>query len=231
MIDTDRPVIVETVIAAPLDAVWRALRDPAEIRRWHGWEYDGLDEEIEAIYVDNAVPSEADRTIDIPGDNARFALEARGGETVVRVTRAAPAGDAPWDEFQEVREGWITFVQQLRFALERHPGADRRTLTFKGEGGDPLTPGVIGLSDARPGERFAGTTPWGERLTGEVLYRDDRQVGLTVDEYGDGLIVLHTYPRGGGRAIVTTYGLDDAALSAVRDRWASWWSEHYAPPA
>lgn len=32
------PIIVEVTVAAPPDAVWRALRDPAEIRRWHGWE-------------------------------------------------------------------------------------------------------------------------------------------------------------------------------------------------
>ena len=44
------PVVAEVVIAAPADAVWRALREPAEIRRWFGWDYDGLDAEIEFIF-------------------------------------------------------------------------------------------------------------------------------------------------------------------------------------
>ena len=39
----------------------------------------------------------------------------------MRVTRAAPAGS--WDGvYDEVNEGWLTFVQQLRFYLERNPG-------------------------------------------------------------------------------------------------------------
>jgi uncharacterized protein YndB with AHSA1/START domain len=48
------PVIAEVEVAAPADAVWRALREPAEIRRWFGWDYEGLDEEIRQIFVDGA---------------------------------------------------------------------------------------------------------------------------------------------------------------------------------
>ena len=29
--------------------------------------------------------------------------------------------------FDEINEGWLTFVQQLRFYLERHAGEERRT--------------------------------------------------------------------------------------------------------
>jgi uncharacterized protein YndB with AHSA1/START domain len=52
----ERAVAVETTIGAPFAAVWKALRDPAEIRRWHGWEYDeggGLDAEISVIYLED----------------------------------------------------------------------------------------------------------------------------------------------------------------------------------
>lgn len=34
------PVICEVVVAAPADAVWHALREPAELRRWFGWDDD-----------------------------------------------------------------------------------------------------------------------------------------------------------------------------------------------
>ena len=52
---------------------------------------------------------------------------------MVRVTRAAPAGS--WDGvYDEVNEGWLTFFQQLRFYLERHPGKERRTLHVPAEG-------------------------------------------------------------------------------------------------
>ena len=48
-------VIVEILVAAPIDVVWRALREPAEIKRWFGWDYPQLAEEIAVIFGDEAV--------------------------------------------------------------------------------------------------------------------------------------------------------------------------------
>jgi uncharacterized protein YndB with AHSA1/START domain len=178
----DRAVAVETTISAPFAAVWRALRDPAEIRRWHGWEYDadgGLDGEIDIMYRQGAEADEAAGTIAI-ADGSRFELEDRGTETVVRVTMPAPAGGASWDEFYaDVREGWTTFVAQLRFALEHHPGEERRTLMLDGP------PAVA--PDGATGSAYASTTPWGEALSGRIQARTAHQVVLTVDAYGPGL--------------------------------------------
>ena len=122
------PVICEVVIAAPVDAVWRALREPSEIRRWFGWDYDGLDEEIEYIFQSQAKADDAARLLDF-GEGGAIALEERGDATAVRVTRAVADG------YDEVNEGWITFVQQLRFYLERHRGRERRTVHIA-TGGD-----------------------------------------------------------------------------------------------
>jgi uncharacterized protein YndB with AHSA1/START domain len=122
------PVICEVVVAAPADAVWRALRDPSEIRRWFGWDYDGLDEEIEYIFQSQAKADDAARLLDF-GEGGAIALEDRGDATAVRVTRAVADG------YDEVNEGWITFVQQLRFYLERHRGRERRTVHIA-TGGD-----------------------------------------------------------------------------------------------
>ena len=96
------PVIVEVTIAAPIDAVWRALRDPAEIRRWFGWEYDGLDDEIQFIFFQESKADDDAHVLD-GGEGGALALEARGDGTLVRVTRAAPA-----DGYDEVNEGWLT---------------------------------------------------------------------------------------------------------------------------
>jgi hypothetical protein len=55
------------------------------------------------------------------------------------------------------------------------------------------------------------------------------QVGLTVDAYGDGLLVLTGKPptleppHGAGTVLITTYGLDRDALEAVHRRWKEWW--------
>lgn len=43
-------VSVELEVAATHDRVWEVITDPAEIERWHGWEYPGLDEEIAEIF-------------------------------------------------------------------------------------------------------------------------------------------------------------------------------------
>jgi len=235
---TDDPIAVETTISAPFEVVWNALRDPGEIRRWHGWEYDGdaIADEIDVIYFQGVDADDAAGTIAM-ADGSRFALEARGRETVVRVTMPAPVGDAPWERFyDDIREGWTSFVMQLRFALECHRGEDRRTLQFDGAGSAPVDSAAIGLDGAQtPGRRYDGTTAWGEQWSGEVLFRNEHQVGLTVDGYGPGLAILHAKPpqvrppHGGGMAIVTTYGLDEAAFATLELRWTTWWREHYPP--
>ena len=67
------------------------------------------------------------------GPGRTIALEAQGDRTVVRVTRAAPAGS--WEGvYDEVNEGWLTFIQQLRFYLERNSGRERRTLHVPASG-------------------------------------------------------------------------------------------------
>ena len=205
---------VEMTIAAPFAVVWQALRDPGEIRRWHGWEYEadgGLDAEIDVIYRQGVTADDAAGTITI-ADGSRFELEDRGAETVVRVTMPAPAGK-DWDAYyDDIREGWASFVGQLRFALEEHPGEERRTLQLSG-------PGTLGIDAGAPGDAYAGTTAWGEPLSGRVLLRTPHQLGLTVDAYGPGLAIVHAKPDGRGMAIVTTYGLDDDAFAELTRRW------------
>jgi hypothetical protein len=222
-------VRIEVTVAAPVDVVWEALRNPSEIRRWFGWEYDGLAEEIDAIFLENASASHHHHAVELWGGD-RFSLEALGDETVVRVTRAAPGGES-WDG---IYEGWMTFVQQLRFALARHRGEERRTLYLSGASkgaADPLPPEIIHdhAFALAPGDRYEATAPTGETVLGELWYRSAHQIGLTVDAYGDGLLVLTGKPptleppHGAGTVLITTYGLDDHALEAVHRRWTEWW--------
>lgn len=142
------------------------------------------------------------------GDGSRFELERAGDGTVVRLVMAAR--DVDWErEYDEMREGWTSFVMQLRFALERHPGQDRRTLQLTSAGEPPLQP------PSEPGERYEGETRWGERWSGELHHLTAHQAGLTVDGYGPGLVIVHF----GRMAIVTTYGHDDDAFAALESRW------------
>jgi hypothetical protein len=128
----------------------------------------------------------------------------------------------------------VTFIQQLRFALGRHRGEERRTLYLAGTStgaADPLPPEILhdDTFALTPGDRYEATAPTGETVSGELWYRSAHQMGLTIDGYGDGLLVLTGKapalepPHGTGTVLITTYGLDDDALKAVHRRWKGWW--------
>lgn len=82
-----------------------------------------------------------------------------------------------------------------------------------------------GLGELVAGERYAAGLVTGDELAGEVWFRAEHQLGLTVDGWGDGLLVVAEAPAGTS-AVLTTYGLDAAALEALRARLATSW-----PPA
>lgn len=68
---------------------------------------------------DAVVVSEAEHTLSLMPD--RFTLAANGEHTIVRLIRSAPVTNASWQGiYDDIVEGWLTFIQQLRFALERH---------------------------------------------------------------------------------------------------------------
>ena len=57
----DKPFRVEVTVDAPRDVVWRELTEPEQIRHWFGWEYDGLEDEIQLIFVEHATLRPPDR--------------------------------------------------------------------------------------------------------------------------------------------------------------------------
>lgn len=161
--------VVEVAIGAPAGVVWRALREPAELRRWHGWEFDGLDDEIDFVYLGDSAADDERMTLDTGG--GVFALEPRDdGTTVVRVTRPAP--DDGWDpDGDSINEGWLAFVQQLRFYLERHPGEERSTRVLDGQ------------TELPPGQ------PWHEAPHQAGVVLDDGSLAIAFD----GRTVVSTY--------------------------------------
>jgi uncharacterized protein YndB with AHSA1/START domain len=206
---------VEVGVHAPRELVWRALTEPDEIRRWFGWDYDGLDEEIRFIFIDHARDEPPDRIVLDDGTTAvhTFELESDGPRTLVRVARAG--SDAGADDFDMIEEGWRTFLEQLRHQLERHAGEERRTIRLDGE--------------ADPGEviRAVEAALGGE---GECWRAGRYQWLLATPRHGDGLVSvsanepLDTAGRTGVGVTVVTYGLDDEAFDATRREWEERWS-------
>lgn len=230
--DDARPRI-EVTIAAPVDVVWDALRSKDRIRHWMGWDYDGLDGEIDLIFFTETVEDASARTLTLHGgDEVR--LESRGEDTRVTLTRA-PRGDNPdWDAYYgDVTEGWITFLQQLKFAVERHAGAVRRTLSFVGGNENAVhLIDALNLADIAAGTQFRMNL-LGEDVRGEMWFRSDHQLGITVDVWGDGLLIVSSAdptpgkPSGAAMAILSTYDLDDTRLADLDSRWRPWWTDRF----
>ena len=237
--------IVDITIAAPIDAVWTALRDPALIGQWFGWDAPSLDEEIDFIFVKGSTPDEANRLLQFgewEGASDAIQLTQQAGGTRLQLLRSG-GKIVDWaGTYDDIAEGWVNFFQQLRLALEQHPGATRRTLYLSGS----ANPGIgepsaeLGLGEAAamaPGAAYAVRLPTDDSISGQVWYRTHFQAGLTVEQWGNGLMVVTDMgvspkrPHGGGSVLLTTYGLSDADFAALETRWKAWWSARYSAPA
>jgi len=243
MADKQDRVIVEMTIAAPIETVWSTLRDPEQMLNWFGWDADTLRDEIQFIFFDHATADEASKVVAIEeheGMADRIELRPASGGTILRVVRSSAVDDGEWNAFYEdTWEGWTTFFHQLRFLIERHPGAKRRTLFFSGNrpgnAGDlPVRAlGLDSLMTVPVGSAVSFDLPVGERASGQVWHRSEHQVGMSVEGWGDGLLVItdqpppNRAPDGGGTAVLTTFGLSDAAFSALEQRWAAWWAQNF----
>jgi hypothetical protein len=118
MSDDARPR-VEVAIMTPVNVVRDALRSKDKICQGMGWDYDGLDGEIDLIFFTNTVEDVSAHTLRLHGGD-EFRLEPHGEGTPVTLIRAAD-GDTPDRDayYDDVTEGRITFLQQLKFRLTR----------------------------------------------------------------------------------------------------------------
>jgi len=227
---SEEHMVAEVEIAAPRAVVWRALREPAEIRNWFGWETPDTPKEIEMIFVDGAEADEATGIIQFgewEGMADRFELGERGGKTVLRVMRTGTPPEGGWESsHDEVIEGWTSFIQQLRLYLETHRGDARRTLWLSSKTGRGAieTVGLIGVGAV--GSHFARTLAPGDEVSGEVWFWSRHQLGVVVAEWSGGLLIVGDRAEG-GTALLTVYGLSDAEFAALEVRWRTWWSATY----
>jgi hypothetical protein len=199
-----KPYAVEFDLPAGRDEVWDAVTQPGVLRQWFGWDYDGLDAEIQHIFVDQATLLAPERMgwadgsyLEVVGDDDR---------AVVRAVREGPVPDNP-DAYDAIEEAWRAFLVQLRFLFERRPDSVRRTIHLIGE-----TTGRQALSLAETDWQPVG-----------------RRVSWTVDADGFLVVVSGRVPLSGPSAArmevtVSTFGLDDAAFENVREGWTKKWA-------
>ncbi|GGK86915.1 activator of HSP90 ATPase [Mangrovihabitans endophyticus] len=199
-----KPYDVQISLTVSRDAAWQAVTSPPMLRRWFGWDYDGLDAEIQHIFVTEATLIAPERMGWADGSY----LEVTGDEDrcTVRAVREGPDPDDP-DRYDAIEEGWRSFLVQLRHLLERRPDGERRTLYLTGHATGRE---ALGLVD-------------GDWTT------DGPRTGWTIDAGGHLVVVATRAPLDhpdASRAEVTvsTYGLGDAEFAACREIWTKRWS-------
>ncbi|GAA3677041.1 hypothetical protein GCM10022224_046540 [Nonomuraea antimicrobica] len=202
--------IVELTVNAPQDAAWRAISTAEGLHEWFGYDYDashsgparpaaGFDDEIRS-FIAESEPHAPDRVAF--DDGSELTLTAHGPRTVVRLVVPEVAG-ASWEELYDgVAEGWRFYLEQLRFFLEREPAGRRRTVYLAGEATGPQVAEIVG----------AGTR-W---YDASLVDSEGHLISVGADLANSEATPVNV--------IVTTYGLDDAAFTALRDRWASRWA-------
>lgn len=242
MTDPKPNVLVEVTISAPIETVWKAVRDPEQITQWFGWESETLADEIALIFGSPVIVDEQEHKLKFgewEGIADGFELVERDGKTVLRVVRFGALPES-WDTiYSDVREGWMTFIHQLRLWVERHHGQVRRTIYLSA----PTAPGGAKLSDALGVHAVWDAKPESPRLVElptesqnvSASYRTGFQLGLNVPAWGGGLLVVTDMPADAkqparGSLLITTFGMDDLAASEFTQRWTQWW-ETLHPPA
>ena len=243
MIDPGKQVIVDIAIAAPMEVVWAAITDPAQIATWFGWDAPSLADEIQFIFVDGSTSDPATHRVQFgewEGSSYAIELSAAGAQTRLRVLRSAPEPLDWAGTYDAIAEGWVTFFHQLKLALEQHRGDTRRTIFLSGAtrpgGEEPsIALGLANATNRAVTADYAAELGMGDRISGAVWYRSHFQTGLTVAQWGNGLLAVTDMgvsperPEGGGSVVLTTYGLGDSHFAALEQRWTDWWTERFAP--
>ena len=153
-----RSVEITRDLDAPVELVWKALTDPAEIVRWFPtdavidprpggrytiswegqWQWDMTITDWEPSHRLRMVDRQA-RPFDADGQpiaNAspvelalEFTLEARGNRTTLRLVQSGFGHGSTWDdEIDGVTLGWHVELSGLLHYLTHHRGHDRRTV-------------------------------------------------------------------------------------------------------
>jgi hypothetical protein len=232
--------VISLDMPVPFDTAWVHLRRPELIRRWYGWDEPDLDEQIDRVFFREAAVHHPESGL--PMGWLRWhnhdVIEVRGGwGTKPRTTLVMRRQD--YDQLgsydgvrDEADERWITWIEQLHYALTYHLGEDRHAFAMHdldSDRPDPLLAraGLAGVRGLPVGAAVEIHRPDGSLLGGILDFNARYQFGVALK--GGSLLVVQVAPpashkpNGAVSAYWSTYGLDEEGLDAARRRWSGWW--------
>jgi uncharacterized protein YndB with AHSA1/START domain len=149
---SDRAIDLTIDIDATLDELWHALTTGEGIARWFaphatvtpgeggsvsvGWDPKEMWsqpitvwEPARRMQTASEMPSGDGRVVRLAVD---YYLEAHGGRVRLRLVHSGLDDSGSWDDYIDgLDAGWTYFLFNLKHALERHRGADRRQLSAR----------------------------------------------------------------------------------------------------
>ena len=197
-----RDIQVSVEIAAPAEAVWRAISEGDGVANWFApiasgetgegghlkvsWGGDAAWtsrvtawEPFRRLRLADELPEQA--TDEGAGMAYEYRLEARNGATLITLVNSGLSADPSWDDtVHMMKNGWRFFLWNLKHCLERHPAAQRTMISER-----PWVSGTrqevwdavfgadgVGAVPARAGEAFNLRLEGGEVLEGTVVLSD-----------------------------------------------------------
>jgi hypothetical protein len=215
MADHDlRSIEVQIEIAAPAEAVWRALIEPVELVRWFPVEarvIPGVDGSMwlswgAPIVADSRIviwkPNRHLRTVEtrplgvllqpggtyIPPRTLDYYIEPFDGKTVLRLMHSGFGSGSYWEELcSAVQRGWEFQLRSLRHYLERHAGTDRYIACVRRSLHRPVK---------EVWNRFMGPEGLlGAGLLEDAKEGDDYSIRTATGDGLEGVVLIHDPPK------------------------------------
>lgn len=114
------------LMPAPPATVWQHLRQPELLRRWFGWHGPEFEDEIAGLSGGFSTVEREGSAVVI-GDHRMVLQEADPGAELC-ISRVG----APDEHGTEIDEGWVTFLEQLRYVIAMQPAGVRHTFMVPG---------------------------------------------------------------------------------------------------
>jgi uncharacterized protein YndB with AHSA1/START domain len=208
----------EIEIDATPEAVWNAIAQAEEIKRWFT-----LDARVKpgaggAIWMSFGEGMEWESPIEVwdEGRHLRttegeapkkmaidYFIETRGGKTVLRLVHSGFADDTWDDELDTLNSGWAAFLANLKHYLENHSGEPREVAFFRH---DPVaipraeafarTLRALGFNEPpAAGDRYSVTTETGDHFEGVIkVAAPPINLTMSVENRNNGWLMMEMEP-------------------------------------